>query len=311
MKKIYYTLIATIALTLGACSESENFNPYKDQNKRSLYPTTITFSNLNNDSSQVEKSWTLAYNNDNSIKNYTYKYYAKTSHDVVINEEHIGKLSYHKDRVTGNDIIMNIITLTSQTTTETTTESYSEKITEMVEISNGTIDKITTLGLRTYPNGTEETISSTRTFAYSNKFCIASTLIDTIGTTTYKYSWSSGKLNSVTKIQEDKSYNITQEEYIYTYNSRDLATDYNFNTMAFIYGNMPEVYAAMNLFGVTSAYKFEGESYHGYRQFAGSQERRPIPPIHRSYTILDNVNSVSYSADSQSSTVYKFTFSNN
>ena len=97
--------------------------------------------------------------------------------------------------------------------------------------------------------------------------------------------------------------------YKYTYNSRDLATDYNFNTMAFIYGNMPEVYAAMNLFGVTSAYKLEGESYSGYRNFAGTS--KPIAPVHRSYIILDNVNSVTYTADSQSSSMYKFTFSNN
>ena len=309
MKKIYYTLIAAIALAFASCSESDDFNPYKDQSKRPFYPTTVTFDNLNNDGSQVEKKWTLAYNSDNSIKAYTYDYKVVTSTKVEMKEQHMGELSYHKDPSTGNDVIKNVITMTSQVTSLTSTESYSDKITELVEISGGTINKITTLGLRTYSNGEEETFSTTRTFVYSNNFCIGSTLLDNSGTTTYKYSWGSGKLNSIAKYQQDNSNNVTNEEYKYTYSNRDLATDYGFNTMAFIYGNMPEIYAAMNLFGVTSAYKLEGESYSGYRNFTGTS--KPIAPVHRSYTILDNVNSVTYTADSQSSSIHKFTFSNN
>ena len=100
-----------------------------------------------------------------------------------------------------------------------------------------------------------------------------------------------------------------QKEYKYTYDNRELSTDYEFNTMAFIYGNMPEVYAAMNLFGATAAYKIEGESYSGCRNFTGTS--KPIAPVNRNYTILETTNSVTYTADSQSSSTYLFTFSNN
>lgn len=310
MKKIFSTLIAaTIALTFSACSESESFDPYKNRSKRPFYPTTVSFSNLNNDGSHAEKEWKLTYNSDNSIKAYTYDYSVKASSGVVMNEQHSGELSYHKDPSTGNDVIQNILTLNSNVTSLASTESYCDKITEYVELSNDAIQKITTLGQRTYSNGEQEAYSTTRTFTYSDKYCIGSTLIDNSGTTTYKYNWSNGRLSSIVKYQQDNGNNVTQEEYKYTYDNRELSTDYEFNTMAFIYGNMPEVYAAMNLFGATAAYKIEGESYSGYRNFTGTS--KPIAPVNRNYTILETTNSVTYTADSQSSSTYLFTFSNN
>ena len=178
MKKIYNTHIAAIALAFASCSKSDDFNPYKDQSKRPFYPTTVTFDNLNNDGSQVEKKWTLAYNSDNSIKAYTYDYSVKASSGVVMNEQHSGELSYHKDPSTGNDVIQNILTLNSNVTSLASTESYCDKITEYVELSNDAIQKITTLGQRTYSNGEQEAYSTTRTFTYSDKYCIGSTLID-------------------------------------------------------------------------------------------------------------------------------------
>ena len=72
---------------------------------------------------------------------------------------------------------------------------------------------------------------------------------------------------------------------------------------------MPEIYAAMNLFGTTAAYKIEGESYSGYRNFTGTS--KPIAPVNRNFTILETTNSVAYTADSPSSSTYIYTFSNN
>ena len=310
MKKIFSTfLAATIALAFAACSESENFDPYKNRSKRPFYPTTVSFANLNNDGSQIGKEWKLTYNSDNSIKAYTYDYSVKASSGVVMNEQHSGELSYYKDPSTGNDVIQNILTLNSNVISLASTESYCDKITEYVELSNGAIQKIKTLGQRTYSNGEQEAYSTTRTFTYSDKYCIGSTLIDNSGTTTYKYNWSNGKLSSIVKYQQDHGNNVIQEEYKYTYDNRELATDYEFNTMAFVYGNMPEIYAAMNLFGATAAYKIEGESYSGYRNFTGTS--KPIAPVNRNYTIMETTNSVAYTADSQSSSTYIYTFSNN
>jgi hypothetical protein len=310
MKNTYYLLIATaIAFTLSACSsDNDNFDPYKNQVKKPFYPTTITFENSNNDGAKTDKKWQLTYNAEGSIKAYKYDYTIKASNGVQMIEEHLGELTYHKDPSTGNDVIQNSLTVNSSVVSTTAIESYTDKITELVDISNGTIQKITKLGQRTYSNGEEETYKSTQTFTYSDKYCTSSTLTDNTGTTTYTYNWSYGKLNSYTKYQQDNSNNVTQEEYTYTYDNKNRATDYEFNTMAFIYSNMPEIYAAMNLFGITSAYKIEGESYSGYRNFTGTS--KPIAPVNRSYSIWEASNDViSYTGDSPSSVTYTFTFS--
>ena len=309
MKKAYHILIATVvAITLAACSESDSFNPYKNQVKKPFYPTTITFSNINNDGAQIDKKWELTYNADKSIKAYKYEYSVKASNGVQMKEEHTGELTYHKDPLTGNSSIKNTLTVTSNVTSLSAAEIYSDKIIELADIANGVIQKITTYGERTYSSGEEETYQNNLSFTYSDKYCTSGTLTDNTGTTTYTYNWGSGKLNSIRKHQQDNSNNITQEEYNYTYDSNNLAVDYEFNIMAFVYGNMPEIYAAMNLMGATSAYKIEGESYSGYRNFTGTT--KPIAPVNRNYAVWEQSSDViTYTADSPSSITYTYTFS--
>lgn len=311
MKKTYCLLITTIlAVALTACSNDDTFDPYKNQAKKPFYPTIVTFENSNNDGTKIDKKWELTYNTNNSIKAYTYNYNVKASNGVKMKEEHSGALTYHKDPSTGNDVIQNTIILSNTVTTLSTTENYNEKITEFVDINNGLIQKITILGHRTYSSGEEETYKNSQTFTYSNNYCTSSTFTDNTGTTTYTYNWGAGKLNSITIYQQDNSNNVTREEYSYTYDNNSFASDYEFNTLAFIYGNMPEIYAAMNLFGTTSAYKIESETYSGYRNFAGSS--RPIAPVNRNYSIWEPTNNtITYTADSPSSITYLFTFGKN
>jgi hypothetical protein len=71
---------------------------------------------------------------------------------------------------------------------------------------------------------------------------------------------------------------------------------------------MPEIYAAMNLFGETSAYKLESEYYSGYGNINGMQYN--ISPISRSFSILETTGSITYMADSPNSSTYNFTFTN-
>ena len=312
MKKAYYILIAAIAITLGACSDSDNeyFDPYKNMVKKPFYPTNITFKNTNNDGTQIEKKWELTYNDDNSIKAYKYEYNVIASNGVQMKEEHSGELTYHKDPSSGNKSIKNKLTINSNVTSLTTTESHTDNIIEIANISNEVIKKIDIYGERTYSNGEETTFQNNLTFTYSNKFCTNSTLTDNTGTTSYTYNWGQGKLNNITKYQQDNSNNVTKEDFSYTYDNNTFATDYEFNIMAFVYGNMPEIYAAMNLLGATSAYQIDGENYSGYRSFASTT--KPIAPVNRSYTIWGQPNNtITYTADSPSSITYSFTFSRN
>lgn len=308
MKKIYQifmTIIVTIAFY--ACSDSENFDPYKSQTRRPFYPATITFTNISNDNTETNKTWEFVYNADNSIKTYKYTHQTTAANGVKITETHSGELLYYTD-ATGISWITNKITVNNIVSELTSSESYSETITEDVKLLNGLIQSIKTTGQRNYSNGTKEIYSDIRDFTYSDKYCTNSILKNSSGTTTFQYSWGNGQLKNVTVYEQGNNNNILQQTYNYTYDNRNLSTDYGFNTLAFIYGNFPEVYASMNLFGETSAYKLESETYKGYRNINGTQYN--ISPINRYYSILETTNNITYTAESPNASKYYFTFSN-
>ena len=145
MKNIYNLFFATVvAFTLSACSnDNDSFDPYKNQVKKPFYPTTITFENSNNDGAKTDKKWQFTYNAEGRIKAYKYDYTIKASNGVQMLEEHSGELTYHKAPSTGNDVIQNSLTVNSSVVSTTAIESYTDKITELVDISNGTIQRST------------------------------------------------------------------------------------------------------------------------------------------------------------------------
>ena len=308
MKKISNLLSAMMLIPVfAACSDGDSFDPYKNQSNRPFYPSTVSFSSLNNEGAQTDKLWKFTYNPDNTIKEYTYENKVKTKNGVEVIEQHSGNLTYYTDHA-GNGGILNKIVVTNELSEITTTEGYSDVITEDVKIVAGKVESIKTIAQRTYLNGTKEVFTTTRNFTYTDKFCTGCTVNDASGTVSYSYSWGPAQLNKVVVYTQGQNNNITHEEYRYTYNKRDLATDYGFNTLAFVYGNMPEIYAAMNLFGESSAYKLEGESYSGYRTINNQQYN--ISPVNRQFAILEATNSVTYTADSQNAVTYFFTFAN-
>lgn len=309
MKKTFYTILfALTTITFNACDDSDSFDPYKSQNNRPFYPTTVSFNSLDNENTQTEKTWNFSYNPNNSIKTYKYEHSVKTNNGIEISEKHTGELTYYTD-ATGNNWILNKLIVNSTVRELTSTESYNDTITEDVKLSDGMIQTIKTIGQRTYSNGTKEVYSTTRDFTYTDKYCTGSSINNTSGTTTYRYDWGNAQLKKVTVSEQGKNNSFSQQTYNYTYSKRDLAVDYGFNTLAFIYGNMPEIYAAMNLFGETSAYELEGENYNGYRNINGNQYN--ISPVNRSYAILETTDNITYTADSPNSATYFFTFSNN
>ena len=101
MKNTYYLLIATaIAFTLSACSsDNDNFDPYKNQVKKTFYPTTITFENSNNDGAKTDKKWQLTYNAEGSIKAYKYDY----TEDFCWNTDGNLHLFFRQNKIYGKD----------------------------------------------------------------------------------------------------------------------------------------------------------------------------------------------------------------
>ncbi len=307
MKKIHNFIWAIAAtLFICSCSDSDSFDPYKNQSIRPLHPTTLTFSSLNNEDTQTDKSWNFKYNADNSINSYDYTYKVKTKDGVEIQETHHGALTYYTD-ATGNGGILNKLVISNQMKEITATQGYSDTITEDAKIVAGKIESIKSIVQRTYINGETTTFSTNQTFTYSDKYCTGSTITTPDETITYTYKWSNAVLSKVTIYTRSNS-DIKHETYEYTY-SRDLATDYIFNTMSFIYGNLPEIYSAMNFFGEISAYKLEGEHFSGYRTI--NNEQHNLSPTSREYSILETANSVTYTADSPGTSTYFYTFSNN
>jgi hypothetical protein len=307
MRKIHNVILAVVAtLFIYSCSDSDSFDPYKNQTIRPFYPTALTFSSLNNENTQTDKNWKFKYNADNSINSYSYTYKVKTNDGVEINEEHQGTLTYYTDAA-GNGGILNKLVVNNQMKEITATQGYCDTITEDAKIVAGKIESIKSIVQRTYLNGETTTFSTNRTFTYTDKYCTSSTITTPEGSTTYTYKWSNAGLSKATVYTRNNN-DIIHETYEYTY-SKELATDYKFNTLSFIYGNMPEIYAAMSLFGETSAYKLEGEHFNGYRTI--NNEQHNLSPTSRQYTILETTNSVTYTADSPGTSTYFYTFSNN
>lgn len=306
MNRVYTFLLAAMtALIFSACDDSSSFNPYEAREKRPFYPTTIAFCTVDNNETKTDKKWDFTYNADNTINTYKYQTSITTKEGKEITESHAGKLIYYTD-ATGKQWIQNDIVVTNTVKDFALIESYCDTIKEDVSLSSGLIQSIRTTGQRSYSNGTKEIYSNSREFSYTDKYCTGSTYNTSTAKTTYRYDWSNSRLNKVTVYEQEKNNSMMQQVYKYTYNSRDLGSDYGFNTLAFIYGNMPEIYASMNLFGATSAYKLEGENYSGYGNINGMQYN--ISPVSRNFAILETTGSVTYTADSPNSSSYYFTF---
>ena len=306
MKKIYTLLflLATV-FAFSACSESEGFDPYRSQEKRPMYPAVVSFSSVDNDDTGTDKKWEFTYNADNTIKAYKYSNHVITKSGVEIIENHSGKLIYYTDAA-GVKWIQNDLVVSNVVKDVTSEESYCDTIKEDVKIISDLIHSIKTTGQRTYSNGTYEIYSNTRDFSYTDKYCTGSSYTHSLGTTTYRYDWGNAQLKRVTVYEQGNNNSMSQMVYNYQHSKRELACDYGFNTLSFVYGNFPEVYAAMNLFGETSAYEIESENYSGYRNINGT--RYDISPVSRSYSLLESNNSVTYAADSPNFISYFFTF---
>lgn len=300
-------LIASISFV--ACSDSDNeSNPYNDQVKRHFYPTTYTFRSVTNNGVTNTESWEFTYDSQNRISTYKCTQTAKGMGDDITSCKE-GKLRFYNDH-NGRKQIVNDISTTYSNNTTNGTVSYTETTTERATFSGNLISQIVTDGIR-YENGsnTPKPVSSTQTFTYSDEFCTSSTYSDYEKDVKYSYTWKSNKLSKATIHSESKDKSeIKHETHEYSYNKANLACDYGFNTLAFIYGHMPDVYSAMNGFGKNTPYILEHETIKGYNESGTDHNDRPV--IERDFQILDNgiSNNVKYIVDSPTYSEYLYNF---
>lgn len=307
MKKstLLYSIIATLLFTTSCGSDDNGFNPYNAQEKHPFYPTALTFRSSNSNS-EITEEWTFTYNEENKITNYTYKKNIK-GNDREIVETAEGALTYftdyeHRQRINTD------ITSTYTSTKQGQTIQYTQTTKEDVRFDGDLIAGIETTGQRN-TSGNIENISTKRTFTYANDYCTGSTYRDNNGNEyTYTYQWDNTLLSNVTIYKQNSNNSeSTNDTYKYSYNTRDIANDYGFNPMAFVYGHNPEVYAAMSCFGKVTPYVLEQERYESYDKI--NNEKYPTQSETHEYTIQTTNNSLSFTADpSEAYDEYQYTF---
>lgn len=306
MKKysIMMLLLASSIQFLSCGSDSDSFDPYDKQEKTEFYPSKLLFRSSNNDTETVE-NWTFAYDNDKNISKYTYKQSLKSG-SLNISEQKSGKLSYYED-YEGKRRITNRIYTTYTSRGNNTTYSYKDTITENVTFNGNLIVSIETSGIHNV-GGKAETVSHIRTFTYSGDYLTGSTFRDNNNETKYTYKWNGERMSQVTvHTQNNVNSDLTHDTYDYTYEQKDVASNYGFNTLAFIYGHNPRIYAAMGFFGKTTPYLLSTTRYSSYERING--DRYETQSVDSSFDIVEKNNSVVYTAESTGYDEYTFTFS--
>ena len=99
---------------------------------------------------------------------------------------------------------------------------------------------------------------------------------------------------------------MTNDTYNYTYSRKDIAKDYGFNILAFVYAHNPEIYSAMNLFGKVTPYKLESREYESYGMRNG-REYELESELHY-FTIMEDNNTVTVLTDSPGYSEYIYIF---
>ena len=259
MRKILYLLlpIALIAISISSCSSSDDtpFNPYLEQEKSPFYPNEIIIEKQSA-KREISEKWTFEYNSNRTISAYTHETTTKQQKEGYIEttvEKESGSLSYYPN---GN--IANVINAEKEIFGYDYQKYNKERIIENIQCTEGRITTIERM-IDSYNKDGVKTSSTTtnRTFEYADEFCVASTYTDKDNaagqiTHTYTYNWDGDcKLTSIDIDEKDGSLR-TLKAYSYTYGK--LGTNHMFQTNAFLYNHMPQIYAAMGYFGKDCPY---------------------------------------------------------
>lgn len=307
MKKnaLIYSILATFMFLTSCGSDNDGFDPYKAQEKHPFYPTALTFRSSNSNT-EITENWTFEYDEEYRISNYTYEKSIKGS-DREIVETSTGNLRYFTDFDNRQRINTNI-TSEYTSTKQGQTINYTENLKEDVRFDGNLIASIETTGERN-TKGVIENISTERTFSYAKEYCTGSIYRDNSNNEqTYTYQWDNTLLKGVTIYKQNgNNSETTNDSYRYSYNTREVADDYGFNPLAFVYGHNPEIYAAMGYFGKVTPFVIEQEKYESYDKI--NNEKYPTQSETHEYIIQTTNNSLSFTADpSEAYDEYQYTF---
>ncbi len=307
MKKFKQFITAlTIVTICVSCSDSDSFNPYTIQEKTPFYPTSLSYSNYNNNS-RTNENWEFKYNADNTIKEYTYSQ-SITNGNRSINETHSATLNYSTD-LDGNKLIKNEIETDYHSSDLTNNYQYKDYVTEWVEFDNDKIVRIESM-IKRISDNKEENLYSEWEFTYSNDYCTKAEFKNQDKKTIYNFQWSGERLAKVVINNDSKSGDHSSDIHEYSYNAKSLINDYGFSPMAFVYGHLPKVYAAMGYFGKETPYLLESQRYEASIRNPNVNNGQPYPinAYTRDYSIEDSNAYIVIKIDSDTDNLSEYRF---
>lgn len=276
---LYALLFMLAGITFASCSDSDDFNPFKDQTLGELCPSSITFKKANDKLNIVEQWSNITRNRNNQITGYTY---SRSSDINGVREEE--KRTYTIDYVNSQEGAQGIWTKYKmdfyKVDNNGTEEKYTENVYEEITLNrNGYIETISTTtehfdSIKMNPSPISK---SMRTFTYDGDFCTGS--VHTYGniSITNKHTWSSYRLNKTTILVENKDNNITEfSKYEYAYDD-ELYKYSGAEILPFIQKGFPQIYASMGYFGKFTPYVLKGEDQSGYTKYPGAQQSNDTP----------------------------------
>lgn len=305
-RSLLFLISATICLiTFTSCGSDSESDPFEKQDKRYFYPKSLQFRSSNN-LTETKEDWNFSYNSDKTIKSYTRKSTIKSGNLEIVEIEK-GTLRYYYDW-NNNRKIENRKTFSYNSKDLTTMLTYNDTIIETATFTGAYISSIEATGTRN-EEGLEKPLSYITNLAYSGDFCTSAVYRDNSFEKSYSFNWKGNQLKEVN--YDERSIAAQPDEvhstYKYEYDNRELAVDYSFNTMAFVYNHLPEIYSAMGFLGKATPYKIQDETFSEYRII--NNNTRPTQSIVKSYTIMDTHDNVIYNATSPNYTEYQYNFS--
>ena len=262
MKKFFYLLLPLTVFTafISSCSSDDTFyDPYITQEKNPFYPQEIVI-NKESKSRKVSEKWTFEYGTDKKITAYTHETTTKheyrekeNSYTETTIETEKGELSYYSD-----EEIQTKITVEKEIFGLDYEKFQKEEITEIAKCANNHITEIKRYIDSSDKNGkvTGSTITK-RTFSYSGDYCTQSIFTDNekaaeANNTTYTYNWNGAFELANVDIDEKGGSSRTRKTYKYRYGN--IGANHIFQTNAFLYNHLPQIYAAMGYFGKDCPY---------------------------------------------------------
>lgn len=255
MKKnlLYLLIIAfSVAFTLNSCSDDDGpRDPYLFQEKTPFYPSKITIEKKNQNR-EIFEEWSFVYNQDNTINSYTHNITTKRNrngNEEITTEKENGKLDYFS-----NGEILNSITYDYYSTNQDNTTNYQENINETAYTTNGIINSIKRLVRKS--NGV--TYYTNQNFAYENNHCVRNELFKD-ETLQYRYDYKWDGEHKLNEVEKDDYSGATRVRVSSKYTYGEENKNYGFKPEAFIYDNLPYIYAAMGMFDKSVPYTIEKE----------------------------------------------------